>query len=51
MHAFPVALFRKTSIIHNVVVDRKIMFYATGITEYIGKGIDIIVIEKAGTLR
>lgn len=51
MHAFPVALLRKTSIIPSVVVYRKIMFSAASITESIGKGIDIIVNEKAGTLR
>ena len=51
MHAFPVALFRKTSIIPSVVVDRKIMFSATGIIKSIGKSIYIIVSEKAGTLR
>ena len=51
MHAFPAALFRKTSIIPNVVVDRKIMFSATGIIKSLGKCIDIIVNEKAGTLR
>ena len=51
MHAFPAALFRKTSIVPNVVVYRKIMFSATGIIKAIRKGIDIIVNEKAGTLR
>ena len=51
MHAFPVALFHKTSIIPSIVVYRMMMFSAACITEYIGKGIDIIVKEKAGTLR
>lgn len=51
MHTFPVALFRKTSIIPNVVVDRKIMFFAANIIATIGNSIDIIVNEKAGTLR
>lgn len=51
MHTFPVALFRKTSIILSVVLDRKIMFSATGIIKSLGKCIDIIVKEKAGTLR
>lgn len=52
MHAFPVALFRKTSIIPNVVVYRKTMFYAAGIIKSIGgNSIYIVVNEKAGTLR
>ena len=32
MHAFPAALFRKTSIIPSVVVYRMMMFSAAGIT-------------------
>ena len=32
MHAFPAALFRKTSIVPNVVVYRKIMFSAAVIS-------------------
>lgn len=51
MHAFPVALFRKTSITPSAVVYRKIMISAACIIEYIGNGIYIVVNKKAGTLR